>query len=225
MATKDKRSRVYLAAVILVAVVLSSASLLLASRQGPGVTTSTTEAWPSNCTTNSPNGFAQASGASLEWTVFVMPPGSAAQLCITWTTDSPGVNASSLPADVLNVTTTHTNGGGVAYAYHKVRDINMTLDPSSVHSSKVGDSMFSVTAVYSVTAAVNASGFYSFEYPNMCPNPIPFAVVDTSHVVTAADFPQGFFIFLGSCAVEGDLSAGTITGYGGMTTTTVAAPK
>jgi len=218
MAWGERRNWVYLAATVVVGAVLLSATLLSV----PGSTTSNTQAWPLECPTNSTTGFPQAAGSN--WTVFVMPPGSSAQLCVSWTTDSPDVNASTLAADVLNVTTSQTNGGGEAYAYHEVRDVNMTLDSSSVHSKGDGSGSFGVTAVYTVTAASNATGFYSFEYPNICPLLIPFAVVDPSHVVTAADFPQGFFIFLGSCAVEGDLSAGTITGYGGMTTTVVTAP-
>jgi len=149
-----------------------------------------------------------------------MPPDSTAQLCITWSTNSPDLNASDLSAEIDNVTVTHYADGD-GYSYSRAPNINITWNASSLHYMKINESSYAVTVVYTITASSNAHGFYTLSYPNNCPPPIPFAVTGGgSQSVSSSDFPNGFF-FPSSCRLSGSLSIGRITGYGGVSTTLV----
>jgi hypothetical protein len=163
----------------------------------------------------------QAINGSRTWTAFLTHPASAAALCITWTTSSQNLKLSDFSAKIDNVTVTHYADGSNGYSYSRAPGLNITWDASSVHYSKINESSYAVTVVYTITASSSAHGFYTLGYPNNCPPIIPFAVVDSSHKVTSSDFPQGFF-FLSSCKLDGSLSIGRVTGYSGMSTTVVS---
>jgi hypothetical protein len=206
--------------VLLAATSTVAVGVFLGGQISSSSTSTSTSASQSFCNISFPTGLQlQATNGTGTWTAFVMSPDSTAKLCVTWSTNSQDLKLSDFSAEIDNVTVTpYADGNG--YSYSRAPNVNITWNASSVHYSKINESSYAVTVIYTITATSNAHGFYTLGYPNNCPPIIPFAVVGNSQSVSSSDFPKGFF-FLSSCKLSGLLSTGRITGYDGVSTTVV----
>ena len=142
-----------------------------------------------------------------------MQPGTKATLCITYDLG----NGSSLSASnfTVHAFVVHANLASGEYSYTAARNVNITLDASSVNMTELRTMGGSITIDYSVVSLPNISGFYTMSYPFDCPPWIPFAIVSGGpESVSASDFP-GFFA-PSSCITSNIIGSSEISGFSNM---------
>jgi len=150
---------------------------------------------------------------SVRSVVFMMQPGTPVTLCITYHLH----NGSDLSASnfTIHAFVVHANLASGQYSYTAARNVNLTLDATSLNMTDLRTIGGSVTIDYSVASSPNISGFYTISYPFNCPPWIPFAIVNGGlGSVSASDFP-GFFA-PSSCMTSNTIISSEITGFSNM---------
>ncbi len=242
MTTQPTRSYIWLAAAIIIAGVLVSATLYVALGPAGRTVTSTVTASTDTGTavtvggssiteTSSStdcNSLAVSSNGGLPLVVetdlyqceriFMIPPGSVGSFVVSYRTN---VNASSPGAGVSNFT-----ASVVAAVYSQAVTIpirpvgytnasGVTVTPSipSVNVTAVGNE--SLTVTYTIQVSNDTQGFFELEYLDSCPSMVPLAVGYQPSQVNASAFPD-YQPFLQGCFGPAILTGGTLLSVSGI---------
>jgi len=180
----------------------------------------------SQCSTVIPGGLAlqsdtgNATTTIVQDAVFVMSPGSTAELCVTYNVTQ--IAAAQSLSDVLfsakvysfsTTPITGSGGKGFMYSFTNYTGVLTGADPE-IASFSQGSTGGAVNVVYSLTALSGTNGFYSLSFTNSCPSSMPFVIGSSASQISDTDFP-GFFM-PSSCRAQIPLSTGIVTGYSGM---------
>ena len=186
-----------------------------------------------NCSQTFPGGLPLSEYTLNKSVVFLMQPGSTAQVCVSYKVEEADLSSAVSDGPIVPFSTSISKynmqcNASSCFGSGTSGPFNLSASPDYITITP-GNQIAKFVIVYTIRSFSNSTGLYGFQYLNACESPgIPFAVGYAPNQVNASDF-VGFFRPAFGCGgtnyygYKDYLSSGNVTGITNLSYTYISA--